>query len=329
MGTDGGNVQTTPYFEGSSDFEILPATTSKVQTTCKLARIKVNVNISEEFEQAFEDDYSLTFHNGRGVETMDATTKHLSYYFKREDGDKTIQVTVKATNKTTKQDITKSFILYKQGENADDGSQLDLEDGDAFRISLTPSETNDGTVINPTEGSFIITAEIKWNDRTEEVEIPIEVMDTDDPNADNGNNNGDEDSEGPVLTPNINDIETWTLDLPYKTSAQMKVDIDAPAGIEELKVNISSSNDSFMALIDMMHFEEFDLCNIQDATTEESVNSTLMLPYNEDAKGQTHFSFDVSSFTYSLSNFAGEHRFKITVKDAEGHSSSGTLIVTC
>lgn len=329
MGTDGGNVQTTPYFEGSSDFEILPATTSKVQTTCKLARIKVSVNISEEFEQAFEDDYSLTFHNGRGVETMDATTKHLSYYFKREDGDKTIQVTVKATNKTTKQDITKSFILYKQGENADDGSQLDLEDGDAFRISLTPSETNDGTVINPTEGSFIITAEIKWNDRTEEVEIPIEVMDTDDPNADNDNNNGDEDSEGPVLTPNINDIETWTLDLPYKTSAQMKVDIDAPAGIEELKVNISSSSLGFMFLVGNMHLEEFDLCNIQDATTENHVKNTLVLPYNEDVKGQTHFSFDVSSFTYSLSGFAGEHHFAITVKDAEGHTSSGTLTVTC
>jgi hypothetical protein len=341
MGTDEGDVQTTPYFEGGSDFEVVAQRTSVVEATCKLARVKVAVNISEEFEEAFEDDYSITFNNNHGVETMDVDTKDLSYYFKVYAGDKNIEVTVKATPKGSENTIVKTFTLYKQGENADDGSQLDLDEGDAFRINLSPSDTSDGTVGNPTEGNFIITVDLKWNDRNEEVEIPVEVLDVsadnngsdnaDNNGGDNTDNNGDNESQegAPVLTPSINGENTWSLFLPYETSADMKVNIDAPATIQQLWVTITSDNLGFMYLIGTMHFEQFDLCDIDDTTTETNVKNILQMAYNDDVKGQTNFTFDVSSFTYALSGFAGEHHFAIRVVDGDGRETTGTLIVTC
>jgi hypothetical protein len=78
-----------------------------------------------------------------------------------------------------------------------------------------------------------------------------------------------------------------------------------------------------------MHFEQFDLCDIDDTTTETNVKNILQMAYNDDVKGQTNFTFDVSSFTYALSGFAGEHHFAIRVVDGDGQETTGTLIVTC
>lgn len=322
MGTDESEVQTSPYFEGSTDFEVVAKRTSQVQTVCKLARVKVSVEVSDEFEQAFEDDYSLTFTGSKGVETMTAATKHLSYYFKAYEGDKKIAVEVKATPKGETYTITKKFELTKQGESDTDGSQLDLEHGDAFKINLSPSNTSDGTVANPTESNFLVTAELKWNNRSEEVEIPLEVADTTAPST------GEDNEDGPVLTPSLNGVNTWEMDMAYEEEgATIQVDIDAPATIQELKVAITSENPDFMAQVGLMKLEEFDLCNIQDATTESNVRNVLNMDCNEDVKGLTHFVFNVDAFTNALSAFPLTHRFTLTVKDGEGHETSGTLIV--
>ncbi len=328
MGTNESEVQTSPYFEGSTDFEVVAKRTSQVQTVCKLARVKVSVEVSDEFEQAFEDDYSLTFTGSKGVETMTADTKHLSYYFKAYEGDKKIAVEVKATPKGETYTLTKKFELTKSGESDTDGGLLDLEHGDAFKINLSPSNTSDGTVANPTESNFNITAELKWNNRSEEVEIPIDVVDTSAPSTDEDKDDADAE-DGPVLTPNINGEQTWELDLAAGESATVQVSIYAPATIQELNVAIESESEDFMELIDELNLREFDLCNIQDETTESSVKSYLKMPYNEEVKGQTNFTFDVSGFMEILSNIPLTHRFILTVKDGEGNVSSGTLVVNC
>jgi hypothetical protein len=320
-------VQTTPYFEGSTDFEVVAKRTSQVQTVCKLARVKVSVEVSDEFEQAFEDDYSLTFTGSRGVETMTAATKHLSYYFKAYEGDKKIAVEVKATPKGETYTLTKKFELTKSGESDTDGGLLDLEHGDAFKINLSPSNTSDGTVANPTESNFNITAELKWNNRSEEVEIPIDVVDTSAPSTDEDKDDDADAENGPVLTPSINDVNTWELDLTDGEFATILVNIQAPATIQKLIVNISSDNEDFASTVkEGMNMGEFDLCNITDPTTEENVVS-LEMPYNDDIKGLSQFTFDISGFSGALTLFEGTHYFTITVEDGNGERSSGTLTV--
>jgi hypothetical protein len=328
MGTNESEVQTSPYFEGSTDFEVVAKRTSQVQTVCKLARVKVSVEVSDEFEQAFEDDYSLTFTGSKGVETMTAATKHLSYYFKAYEGDKKIAVEVKATPKGETYTLTKKFELTKSGESDTDGGLLDLEHGDAFKINLSPSNTSDGTVANPTESNFNITAELKWNNRSEEVEIPIDVVDTSAPSTDEDKDDDADTENGPVLTPSLNGVNTWEMTMAYsEEGATIQVDIDAPATIQELKVAITSENPQFMEQVGRMKLEEFDLCNIEDATTENNVRNILKMACNEDVKGQTHFVFNVDAFTNALSAFPLTHRFTLTVKDGEGHETTGTLIV--
>jgi hypothetical protein len=327
MGTNESEVQTSPYFEGSTDFEVVAKRTSQVQTVCKLARVKVSVEVSDEFEQAFEDDYSLTFTGSRGVETMTAATKHLSYYFKAYEGDKKIAVEVKATPKGETYTLTKKFELTKSGESDTDGGLLDLEHGDAFKINLSPSNTSDGTVANPTESNFNITAELKWNNRSEEVEIPIDVVDTSAPSTDEDKDDDADAENGPVLTPSINDVNTWELDLTDGEFATILVNIQAPATIQKLIVNISSDNEDFASTVkEGMNMGEFDLCNITDPTTEENVVS-LEMPYNDDIKGLSQFTFDISGFSGALTLFEGTHYFTITVEDGNGERSSGTLTV--
>jgi hypothetical protein len=328
MGTDQGEVQTSPYFQGSTNFEVVAKRTSQVQTVCKLARVKVSVEVSDEFEQAFEDDYSLTFTGSKGVETMTAATKHLSYYFKAYEGDKKIAVEVKATPKGETYTITKKFELTKQGESDTDGSQLDLEHGDAFKINLSPSNTSDGTVANPTESNFLVTAELKWNNRTEEVEIPLEVADTTAPSTGEDNDDDADAENGPVLTPSINGVNTWETSMVYGSTATIQVNITAPATIQKLNVNISSDNEEFLGLVDDLSLREFDLCHITDSKTEQSVANVLGMPYNDDLKGQTSFTFDVSGFTVALFRQIGKHYFTISVEDGNEKVSSGTLTVT-
>jgi hypothetical protein len=203
-----------------------------------------------------------------------------------------------------------------------------VEHGDAFKINLSPSNTSDGTVANPTESNFNITAELKWNNRSEEVEIPIDVVDTSAPSTDEDEDDADAE-DGPVLTPSINGEQTWELDLAAGESATVQVSIYAPTTIQELNVAIESESEDFMELIDELNLREFDLCNIQDETTESSVKNYLKMPYNEEVKGQTNFTFDVSGFMEILSNIPLTHRFILTVKDGEGNVSSGTLVVNC
>jgi hypothetical protein len=258
---------------------------------------------------------------------MTAATKHLSYYFKAYEGDKKIAVEVKATPKGETYTLTKKFELTKSGESDTDGGLLDLEHGDAFKINLSPSNTSDGTVANPTESNFNITAELKWNNRSEEVEIPIDVVDTSAPSTDEDKDDDADAENGPVLTPSINDVNTWELDLTDGEFATILVNIQAPATIQKLIVNISSDNEDFASTVkEGMNMGEFDLCNITDPTTEENVVS-LEMPYNDDIKGLSQFTFDISGFSGALTLFEGTHYFTITVEDGNGERSSGTLTV--
>jgi hypothetical protein len=82
-----------------------------------------------------------------------------------------------------------------------------------------------------------------------------------------------------------------------------------------------------MEQVGRMNLDEFDLCNIEDATTENNIRNVLKMDCNEDVKGQTHFVFNVDAFTSLLSQFPLTHRFTLTVKDGEGHETTGVLIV--
>jgi hypothetical protein len=325
-GSNEANVQDTPYFEANKTFTVQAGAKSIVEAVCKLGRVKVSVDVDSDFERYFEEDYSLTFNNEHGVETMDRDSKDKAYYFKLYEGDKYIDVEVKATPKGSEQTVSKRFTLYKQGENGEDGSALDFEAGDAFKINLSPTDSVAGTVVNPTEGNFVITADLKWNDRNEEVSVPIQVIDTTAPSTGDGEADN---SLLPTLTPDINGVNTWQLELAENESAQLTVDIQAPATIQQLLVKITSTNATFAGTVSGMSLAEFDLCHIPAGSDTETYVSTLLgLSYNEDVLGQTQFTFDVSAFTGALSMFAGTHQFALTVIDGQGNQATGTLIIT-
>ena len=89
------------------------------------------------------------------------------------------------------------------------------------------------------------------------------------------------------------------------------VGIEAPAGIQNLKVTISSDNEDFGSI--GASFGTFDLANPGD---KESMIAELGLPYGTAVKDKTELDFDISTFTSLLIPFDGTHTFNIAVKDS-------------
>lgn len=100
------------------------------------------------------------------------------------------------------------------------------------------------------------------------------------------------------------------------------VGIEVPAGIQNLKVTISSDNGDFGSI--GASFGTFDLANPGD---KESMIAELGLPYGTAVKDKTELDFDISTFTSLLIPFDGTHTFNIVVTDNQGKTESKSLVI--
>ncbi len=100
------------------------------------------------------------------------------------------------------------------------------------------------------------------------------------------------------------------------------VGIEVPAGIQNLKVTISSDNGDFGSI--GASFGTFDLANPGD---KESMIAELELPYGTAVKDKTELDFDISTFTSLLIPFDGTHTFNIVVTDNQGKTESKSLVI--
>ena len=104
------------------------------------------------------------------------------------------------------------------------------------------------------------------------------------------------------------------------------VGIEAPAGIQNLKVTISSDNEEFRAIGEGLG--EFDLAH-SDSMNEDAqaMLPILGLPIDDAVLNQTNLDFNISKFTSMLAGFEGTHTFKITVTDNQGKTESKSLVI--
>lgn len=108
--------------------------------------------------------------------------------------------------------------------------------------------------------------------------------------------------------------------------AIVKVDVSALNGIDKFMVHIDCTRSAFMALLDSMLGNDFDLANPGDLAPSLTA---VGLPNGTDVKTKTELKFDISSFIPMIFLAPGTDdftaSFKITVSDAEGNSAEKTL----
>ncbi len=122
--------------------------------------------------------------------------------------------------------------------------------------------------------------------------------------------------------------QVQTIDLADAATAQVKVDVSASEGIDQLLISISSSNAMFNgALADMGMGGEFDLANPSGDLA--ALLNDLGLVNGAAVKDKTDVEFDISAFIPMIFIVAaGEDMtadFSLTVKDAGGANATKVL----
>lgn len=315
------NVSRNPYYEGVANFSIIPGKVSEVKDTCRIQNIKVAVNMTDDFLNVFEDDYSISVTNDNGALFFNAE-ENTPVYLKAVENAKTIKLVAKVTNKETGKTIQQNYTVTKN----DDYDEGILKGGDFFNIKLdTTNNVKPGLI---TTVGVKLQIDLSMNETGITVEVP-----TDNITVSGG------DPETPTGGPSITGADTpYTFsktDLNAGLTPVVKVNIAAPLGIKKLLVEITSTSGEFSGLITAMGLGgTFDMANPSDELAEKLGGSLSegsgigLLKDGETVKDKAEFMFDVSDFMPLLPMFGeATHSFKITVDDGVNTPIIKTLFV--
>ncbi len=318
------NASERPFFQGTTNFQIIPGKTTRVNTTCKLQNLESNIILDPTFIEKFKNDYSITITNGEAgnyIFTKDNISKKI--YFKvPEKATNSIQMSVKATT-TDGVSISQLYTIQKP-DNADGTSSLLA--GDAFSIKIKPG---DDPIIQPGKPvvNLEITVDLTMTETNTVIEIPTEnIVFNPGGSVDPGQDNKGE-------------IQVTGLPKTYNFSTNMddpvdpvQVQISAPNGITKLIVRISSDNEGFMSTLAGFGLADpFDLANPGDLlgvlsgslADQEGIG---LIDSNDPILGKTSYLFDVTEFMTLLKLYGiSKNTFSITVSDGKNEDVSGDL----
>ena len=314
-----------PYFEGNTTIKVEQGLESKAEVMCKLATVKVNLNISEEFLNLFEDDYTISVSNGKGGVLYFTKEELNSIYLSIPEGSVSIKMVAKVTEKATSRDIETTYTVSKPDKEV-------LQGGDAFNVKVGPSAEGEdpdtdisGTPSKPKLG-IKLDIDFTMIETGVTIKVPTELIEESKP----GEPEEPEPSEDEPEITGADEI----IDVDTSNPPTVQVTIKAPAGIKNLFVTITSDSGEFMELINAMELGgTFDLANPGDL--EDKLGGNLddgsgigLIDPSDPVKGKKEFLFDVSGFMTLLNPFGKvQHRFTIKLVDNNDKIISKTLTV--
>ena len=316
----------TPYYIGSSDFEVKNNQVTYIGTvTCRFASIKVEVKFSEDILST-DPSSTVEVNAGTGTLTWSTTETRYGYFVPTNDDNKTIGATFRGKVND------KEIVVSKTVDNAAIGSYyiftFSLEKGDPF----FPGET--GTVTTPEENNgIVIDLEVIEEDVEQVVTPDPDIIDKDDtehpdyeewpdentdpvdPDKPDKPNTGDENESGVdmkvsdgINKDEINDVkdgQDYVINFNTETPITgMSVTIDSPYLTKEFMTGIYMDT-------------ELDLAN--PGELEEALVG-FGLPVGDEVKGQTSLSVNLSQLIPMLNLYgttegkSGVHKFILTVK---------------
>lgn len=314
-----------PFYTGSTEqFTIKENELTEVSAlTCRLANVMISVEYDEELRKLMGEDVVTNVKIGDNSLDIPSSETRKAYLI--------------APASAGSMDITLKGTI--DGESVTEVKRVDnVQAGQYNIIKYVLNSVDDGTNSNVGGNLNIainIDSSMTSSDETVGVN-PGEEPGIDDFPTDGGEEPGDGDGDGEGgITSDISitgknlggspfDIDqTQTI----TGATTLIVGIEAPAGIQNLKVKITSAgNDDFNGIGEGLG--EFDLAH-SDSMNEnaQAMIPVLGLPIDDAVLNQTNLDFNISKFTSMLAGFEGTHTFKITVTDNQGKTESKSLVI--
>lgn len=320
------NVSTRPYFEGTTDFTIEEGKGASVPLECKLACVEVAFHLTEDFNKAFKDDYSIMVNNGDGG-NYEFTKDNINtkYYFKTPANKNSLTVSVKATS-AEGNPIVMNYTVQKPGDA--EGNLANLEGGDAFLINLTEAGATDSYV------QIGITVDLTFTQDGSSFEIPFENITGEDitvtPPSGGGSTGGGETPSGGITftgLPATYSAVHGSSTIDGLQDVVIKVS-PTSTGIKSLNVTISGQIEGMLGMASLP--SSFDICNLDEDVKKALVDLPLITEENyKDLHAGT-----LKEFTFKLGGLlvlvpqvtTGTSTFKLSVNDGVT-TNSGDITV--
>lgn len=317
-----------PFYTGSTEqFTIKENELTEVSAlTCRLANVMISVEYDEELRKLMGEDVVTTVTIKE--KTQDMIIKEYSLDIPSSETRKAYLI---APASVSPMDITLKGTI--DGEFVTEVNRVDEVQAGQYNIikyTLSPVDDGNNSVGGNLNIAINIDSSMTSSDETVGVN-PGEEPGIDDFPTDGGEEPGDGDGDGEGgITSDISitgkDLGGSPFDIDQTQiitgATTLIVGIEAPAGIQNLKVTISSDNEDFGSI--GASFGTFDLANPGD---KESMIAELGLPYGTAVKDKTELDFDISTFTSLLIPFDGTHTFNIAVTDNQGKTESKSLVI--
>lgn len=321
-----------PFYTGSTEqFTIKENELTEVSAlTCRLANVMISVEYDEELRKLMGEDVVTT------VTIKEKTRDMIKEYSLDIPSSETRKAYLIAPASVSPMDITLKGTI--DGEFVTEVNRVDeVQAGQYNIIKYTLSPVDNGTNSNVGGNVNIainIDSSMTSSDETVGVN-PGEEPGIDDFPTDGGEEPGDGDGDGEGgITSDISitgkDLGGSPFDIDQTQTitgeTTLIVGIEAPAGIQNLKVTISSDDEDFRAIGEGLG--EFDLAHSDSMNKDaQAMLPILGLPIDDAVLNQTNLDFNISKFTSMLAGFKGTHTFKITVTDNQGKTESKSLVI--
>ena len=280
-------------------------TTTLSELVCTLQNIQASVSYSADLRAALSDDTTATLTVGSSS-LVYGVNETRSGYFKAEKALNDIDLLMKGKytqegKEPAEFEFTTTIKDVKAGQHSD--IQLYIEYSTEGSIAI--SVTIDGWVVD--EGIVYDLAGLISED--------IMVDDTDKPVI--SLEGGDIDAPITLLATDFDANGNCTKDI--------VVDIASKSAITSAVVEIASSNPMMIASLDQYNLTtSFDLCNAGAATGSLKL---MGLAVNDQIKGKTEVSYNLTATMKLLKEFVGTHTFTVTVTDEKGGATTTTLTI--
>lgn len=283
-----------PVYGAEKEFSIVRDNISNIDMVCTVQNAKVSVRCTEKF-LAEVTDYSIVVTTDDGSLTWNEAevSEGRSGYFTAAP----MTVYIKGYRAINPEEVAELDFKIK-----------DVSPRDHIILNVDAKTTGDA--------QFSITVDGSLNDRVVDIEVPG-FPETPVPG-------GDTDPEPGEDAPSLDWPANPDFDVtPLEKEMDVRLTINAPAGISELKVGVESK------VLNGIIGDELDLVNPGE---NEAILSGVGLPVGDEVTGRTELPLDLSALVPliievgSPETLPGDHSFTLKVRDAKGQTLEQTLV---
>ena len=309
-----------PVFEGSKDFTISTGQVTNVSLICKVANVKVSLQLSKNFVEELSD-YSITVTNGKGILKWEKNANQTDFKPVIVEGE-TLYTGIKAGYFSVAP-LTIQVNGHRSLDNSSASTSYFINDPKAADHHILKLDAN----VTGTLGGISITIDNTVNDIENTVtvpgfnEIPVPGDEPQDPGTEEPG------TEEPGTDPEPSTAPTLVWDAnptfaPMAINDAMNADliVNAPEKIAQFKVKVDSPN--LTAAIQGLTTNGSDTMDLVNDAAIIAFLANLGIPTGENIVGKTTVNFFITDLVKMINLYgpkAGtQHHFILIVTDEKG-----------